>query len=155
MFAPDPAGAARELARVAAPGARLGVLVWGAFERNPWMATVGMAGAMSGILTGGPPVGPGGPFSLSDPALLRSILEGAGWQGVEIDECPTTFSAPTIDEHVAMVTSLAGPMAEAFRNATPDQRAQFTTLVTQLFEPHLTETGLHAPGLALLATAHR
>src|SRR5262245_41029004 len=94
LFAADPAGTARELARVAAPGARIAVMVWGAFEQNPWMTLVGMAGAASGILQGGPPIGPGGPFSLSDPTVLRGLLEDAGLDGVTVEECSVTFKAP-------------------------------------------------------------
>src|SRR5262249_13957738 len=83
MFAADPSQAACELARVASTGARVAVMVWGDIHENPWMAAVGMAGAMSGILVGGPPIGAGGPFSLSDPTQLRQILEAAGLRDVE------------------------------------------------------------------------
>ena len=118
MFAPEPSVAAHEIARVAAPGARIAVMVWGAIEQNPWMAVVGMAGAMSGILVGGPPVGPGGPFSLGDPSVLQTVLEAAGLREVAVELCATVFRSASIDEHVAMVTALAGPMAAAFSNAT-------------------------------------
>jgi len=40
MFFPDVLGAARELARVARPGARVTAAVWGAPEKNPWATTV-------------------------------------------------------------------------------------------------------------------
>jgi ubiquinone/menaquinone biosynthesis C-methylase UbiE len=40
MFFPDVLGAARELARVARPGARVTTAVWGAPEKNPWATTI-------------------------------------------------------------------------------------------------------------------
>ena len=40
MFFPDVPTAARELARVAKPGARICTAVWGPPEKNPWATTI-------------------------------------------------------------------------------------------------------------------
>ena len=71
MFTPDPDIAFGEIERVLAPGGRFGALTWGAVEHNPWMTCVGMAAMVNGLVSGGPPVGPGGIFSLGDPTVSR------------------------------------------------------------------------------------
>ena len=74
MFAPDPAVAFTEIRRVLRPGGRLGALTWSGMEHNPWMTCVGMAAMANGLVSGGPPVGPGGIFSLAIPA------SSSGWR---------------------------------------------------------------------------
>src|SRR5882724_1299093 len=77
MFTPAPADALAEILRVLRPGGRFAALTWGAMDRNPWMTCVGMAAMANGLVDGGPPVGPGGIFSLSDPAGLTALAKGA------------------------------------------------------------------------------
>ena len=90
MFTPDPATAFREIRRVLAPGGRLGALTWGGIAHNPWLTCVGMA-AMANGLGSGPPIGPGGIFSLGDPDQLATLVRGAGFLDVETAE---------IDDHL-------------------------------------------------------
>ena len=93
MFTPDPAVAFGEIERVLAPGGRFGALTWAAVEHNPWMTCVGMAAMINGLVSGGPPVGPGGIFSLGDPTDLEALAKSAGLAGVAVSELPTTFHA--------------------------------------------------------------
>lgn len=67
MFTPQPAVALAEIRRVLRVGGRFAALTWAGIEHNPWMTCVGMAAMMNGVVAGGPPVGPGGIFSLGDP----------------------------------------------------------------------------------------
>jgi len=67
MFTPDPPAALAEIRRVLAAAGRVGALTWAGMEHNPWMTCVGMAAMMNGLVSGGPPVGPGSIFSLSNP----------------------------------------------------------------------------------------
>jgi SAM-dependent methyltransferase len=155
MFAPDPALALAEIHRVLAPGGRFGALTWGGLEHNPWMTCVGMAAAMNGVVAGGPPVGPGGVFSLGDPDHLAALVEAAGFHDVVVDAHPLTFTAPDVDAHVARVSSLAGPLAAAFAAATPEQLAAVRSTAASLAAPSLTQDGLEIPGLALAVSARR
>ena len=73
MFAADPERAGRELHRVARPGGRVAVSVWGPQERNPWLGIV--FDAMSAQLGEPvPPPGVPGPFSLADAGRLAALL---------------------------------------------------------------------------------
>jgi SAM-dependent methyltransferase len=155
MFTPDPARAFAEIHRVLAPGGRLGALTWGPIERNPWMTCVGMAAMMHGVVSGGPPVGPGGIFSLSDADRVQTIASEAGFTGVEVIEVPVSFHAATLDEHVARVVSLAGPLAAALRAASADQRAALRRTAAELAAPYVDEGGVELPGVALLVIARR
>jgi SAM-dependent methyltransferase len=153
MFSPDPAAAFAEIYRVLAPGGRLGALTWAGIEHNPWMTCVGVAAMINGLVAGGPPVGPGGMFSLGDPGRLEAFVKDAGFVDVSVEAFAVTFRAPDIDAHITRFSELAGPLAGVLQSATPDQRAAVRRSATELATPYLTEAGLEMPGRALLVTA--
>lgn len=150
MFTPDPAVALGEIRRVLAAGGRFGALTWAGIEHNPWMTCVGMAAMMNGLVAGGPPVGPGGIFSLGDPAQLAALAQHAGLVDVTVVEIPTMFNADSIDAHVDRVSSLAGPLAAAFAAATPEQLAAVRRTAAQLAADHISDQGVTLPGRAIL-----
>jgi hypothetical protein len=114
-----------------------------------------MAAMVHGVVAGGPPIGPGGIFSLGDPAHLAELARGAGFLDVVVDEVPTTFRSESIDLHVERVSSLAGPMAAAFAAATPEQRAAVRETAAQLAAEHTAADGsLALPGRAILVAGH-
>lgn len=152
MFTLDPAVAFGEIRRVLAAGGRFAALTWAGIEHNPWMTCVGMAAMMNGLIAGGPPVGPGGIFSLGDPAHLVGLTSGAGFIDVIVQEIPVTFQAESIDAHVTRVSSLAGPLAEAFAAATPAQLAAVRQTAAQLAADHISDQGVTLPGRAILVT---
>ncbi|MEX2293233.1 MAG: methyltransferase domain-containing protein [Acidimicrobiales bacterium] len=155
QFTSDPSVALAEIVRVLAPGGRIGALTWGGLEHNPWLTCVGMAGMLNGLVTGGPPVGPGTVFGLSDPAQLEALAKGAGLVDVQVKEIDTLFRVSDIDTHVARVSSLAGgALAQGFANATAEQLAGARATAAQLAEPHQTEVGYAIPGRLLLLSAH-
>jgi SAM-dependent methyltransferase len=155
MFAPDPSVALAEIHRVLAPGGRLGALTWGGMEHNPWLTCVGMAAMMNGLVSGGPPVGPGSIFSLGDPEMLEMLVRGAGFVDVEVEGFAITFRAPDVNAHIRRVSSLAGPLAAAFKNASAEQLAAVCRTAADLAAPYLTGTGLEMPGRALLVSGRR
>jgi hypothetical protein len=120
------------------------------------MTCVGMAAMMAGVVTGGPPVGPGGIFSLGDPATLEALAAGVGFADVVVEEVAARFEAATIDEHVDRVMGLAGPLAALLAVATDDQIAAVRRTAAQLAAEHTAADGTVAlPGRALLLTATR
>ena len=96
------------------------------------MTCVGMAAMVNGLVSGGPPVGPGGIFSLGDPTVLEALAKGAGLTDVAVAELPTTFHADTIDAHLDRVSSLAGPLASAFAHASAEQLAAIRRTAAQM-----------------------
>jgi len=152
MFAPDPSVAFGEIHRVLAPGGRVGALTWAGIEHNPWMTCVGMAAMINGLVSGGPPVGPGSIFSLGDPDELDALVKGAGFVDVKVEEFSVTFRADNIDAHVRRVSSLAGPLAAGFETASPHQWEAVRRTAADLAAPYATGDGLVIPGRALLVT---
>jgi SAM-dependent methyltransferase len=155
MFTPDPSVAFGEIHRVLAPGGRMGALTWAGIEHNPWMTCVGMAAMTHGLVSGGPPVGPGGIFSLGDPGELEALVEGAGFVEVAVEQIAVIFRAGDIDAHVTRVSSLAGPLATILQGASADQQAAVRRTAADLAARYLTDDGLEIPGRALLVSARR
>ena len=150
MFTPDPAVAFGEIRRVVAAGGRFGALTWAGIEHNPWMTCVGMAAMTNGLVAGRPPVGPGGIFSLGDPAQIVSLAENAPFVDVTVEEIPVTFHAESIEMHVERVSALAGPLAAAFAEATSAQLAAVRQTSAQLAASYIGNDGVTLPGRAVL-----
>ena len=156
MLVDEPTKATTEIARVLAPGGRLGVAVWAGLEHNPWLANVGMAAMLSGLVTGGPPVGPGGVFSLGAPDTLRSAIEAAGFGDVIVETADISVPFAGLDDWFSYVRSMAGPLVDAFANATRDQLDAVRSTVAQLAEPFATRNGgYELPGRANVAVGTR
>lgn len=152
MFVLDPTQALQECRRVLVPGGRLAAAVWGAPQNNPWVSSVGMAAMMQGLVAGGPPTGPGGIFSLSDPGDLQRHAVAAGFQDIVVTEVPITLRFSGVDDYFDHVSSLAGPLAAVLNTATPEARLAVRATVGDLVSGFLTDDGLTLPGLALVLT---
>ena len=74
QFATDPAQAVQQFLRVLVPGGRLGLAVWAARDRNPWLGLAFDAAAEQ-LGRPIPPPGVSGPFSLGDTALVTELLQ--------------------------------------------------------------------------------
>ena len=81
MFFPDVLGSARELARVARPGARVTTAVWGAPEKNPWATTI-MSTIGKHVDLPVPPPGAPGLFRCAAPGYMAGVFREAGLRNV-------------------------------------------------------------------------
>jgi len=84
MFFRDPEAAFTNVAKALRPGGRLTLLVWQPLAENEWLREI------SGALFAGrdmpmPPADAPGPFAMSDPARVKSILASAGFEKTQLD----------------------------------------------------------------------
>jgi SAM-dependent methyltransferase len=152
MLVDDSARAASEVRRVLRPGGRFAVAVWADPAANPWLAVTGMAAVMQGLLPGPPPNAPGGPFSLAGPGALRTLLEHAGFGGVDVVGAEGSRRYAAAEEIVDMSSSLAPPLHGALATASPEQRAALTDTVRQLTSSYVVDGGLELPLKAWVAS---
>lgn len=115
-----PESALRNVRRALKPGGRLLNVTWRAMALNPWVAV-----ASEIVLRHVPPVRPAraseapqsGRGSLSDPDVIRTLLEHAGYVGVFLEAIDAPIVVGTnLDEAVALQLD-AGPAAELVREA--------------------------------------
>lgn len=116
----DRAAAAAELHRVLVPGGRVAVGTWRGIDEHPQFDAIQWALARHlGFATGAMMRAP---FSLSDPAEVRGLLEDAGFQDIAIDivRRRAMFSSwSSFGQHVIG----AGPVAAHFAEATRIEQA--------------------------------
>jgi SAM-dependent methyltransferase len=112
QYAADPVAALREACRVMKPAALLSIQVWGAAERcdmSSYMAALGS-------VLPPPPAGAPGPFALSVPGALESLVERAGLVPVRAADVDVVFDFT--DAATAMrALKASGPAIRAIRHA--------------------------------------
>lgn len=112
QYAADVVNALREARRVARPGGRVAMAVWGRAKDCETAATVT---ALSKFLPPPPPGAPG-PFALSVPGRVEGLLQQAGLEPLTSGEVNCPFEFPDLEAAVRGTMS-SGPAAAAIRQA--------------------------------------
>ncbi|HEX4863790.1 MAG TPA: class I SAM-dependent methyltransferase [Acidimicrobiales bacterium] len=125
MFYTDPVTAFGNIRTSLRPAARLSFVCWQQIFANEWMLVPGMA-VMS--VTGTPPPMPApgepGPFSLSDPKHVQSLLELAGYRDVDVAAYNDLVVLPQGEiARYAATSLLVGAAREALKEANDATRA--------------------------------
>jgi len=131
MFFPDVQAAARELARVAKPGARVCTAVWGPPEKNPW-ATIIMGTIAKHVETPAPPPGSPGLFRCAAAGYMAGVFRDAGLRNVTEKEAgaPAQFDSP--EEYFTFMNEIAAPVVAGLAKADEPTRAKIKEVVLGL-----------------------
>jgi SAM-dependent methyltransferase len=155
MFFDDPPAAFTNLRRALADDGRLAFVCWQDLLANEWMAVPGAAVATRIPLPDLGPPGAPGPFSLSDPAAVRTLLSGAGFGDVAVEPFDTTVTLggglPLDDTLEYLRTSGLG--RAVFAGATPAQVDDAIDAVRAALQPYETDDGVRLGGAAWVVTA--
>lgn len=152
MFFGDPVIAFSNIGRALRPGGRITLLTWQPPPGNEWIREFSSALAAGRNMPLPPPDAPG-PFSLSDPDRVRSILTDAGFGDIQLDAMsePMWFGSTADDAH-DFVLGLLGWMLHGLEDAG---RARALDALRATMEAHEIGDGVVFASAAWLITAVR
>jgi SAM-dependent methyltransferase len=147
IFAPDHSAVARELARVARPGGRLGLSAWMPESR------VVRGQQLAAKYLPPPPEGAGNPFQWGSEEYVRGLLGDA----FELEF--SSGDAPLVGESGAalfdFMLSGVGPMRMLYGSLDDGQKAEFRQASIDLYEEDRAGDEIHSPGPYLLTVGRR
>ena len=122
MLVPEMDRAAAEIGRVLRPGGRAVLAVWASSRLNPWMTATGKAALELGLVDAPDHDAPG-PFRLSDPDRLRSVVAAAGLRIERVEEVPVAWAASSLDEWWETSRDTSRMLTMLLERLTPDETA--------------------------------
>ena len=146
MFFADPTRAFANLRTALRPGGRISFVCWRGVPENGWVVVP--LGALTKVLDPPPPPEPGapGPFSFADPDRVREILNGAGFEAIDIDAHDEKLVLGSGLEEAADFSLNNGPASRLMADATPEQRVRAAEVVREALAPYARDGGVALPG---------
>ncbi len=151
MFFGDPAAAFANIRGALRPGGRLALTVWQEVAANEWITAIDTAlGEVPSEDDADEPSGYApGPFSLADPALCTSLLDGAGFVDVGVAPLRLPLAFGTVDDAQAFLETWID------EDLDDDGRARATATLHRLVVENATSDGVVLPSATWLITARR
>lgn len=152
MFFGDPTVAFTNIATSLVPGGRLVLVAWQPLAANEWIREISRALAAGRDLPAPPPDAPG-PFSLSDPERVRSLLTASRFRHVELEATTAAmwFGSDAADAH-RFVLGLMGWRLDGLDEAG---RARASDELHAAMAAHQTPDGVRFGSAAWTITAIR
>jgi len=152
MFFGDPVAAFNNIGRALRPGGRLALVAWQPIERNPWLTSI-LGALAAGRPMGGPPADAPGPFGLSEPDRVSTILTAAGFDAPRFDAIEsTTWFGDTAEAATDFIAGLQGWM---LRDLDDGQREGALATLHDMFAAHVEPDGVRLGSAAWVITATR
>ena len=151
MFFADVPAAFANIASTLGPGGRLCIATWQPLADNEWLAVPFAALLRFGTMDA-PADGPG-PFALSDPAVVESVLDAAGFDAVNLAAVtvPLLLGADT-DEATAHLAE-TGFARTVLDTVSEGDRPAALAAMSEVLADHVTGTGVQLDGAIWIATA--
>ena len=139
MFFGDLAAAFANIGRAMVPGGRIALVAWQPLAANEWIREISSALAAGRDRPAPPPDAPG-PFSLSDPARVRTILAAGGFTNIELEATTASlwFGTDAAAAH-GFVLGLAGWMLQGLDDTG---RARAVERLRETMSAHETSDGV-------------
>jgi SAM-dependent methyltransferase len=152
MFFGDRAAAFANVARAMRPGGRVALLTWQPVTANEWLP------AFAGALAAGrdlplPPPGAPGPFALSEPDTVRSLLNDAGFADVDLEPVSADMWFGTDADDASRF--VLGQLHWMLQGLDPDHRARAEQALHDSCAAHQTDEGVVFGSAAWLIRAER
>ena len=142
MFFADPLAAFSNLARTMVPNGRLGFVCFQGPERNPFITVPVLTAAAHLAMAPLPGPDEPSPFSLADPARIRSLLGAAGFGQISIDAGPDRATLGNDQDLQAMAARLLEQnpsTAPALMAADAERRSAAVQAVAEALAGHVTD----------------
>lgn len=154
MFMPEPEKCLATARAALKEGGRMVLSCWAGPERNPW-AAIPLAAFKRYIDIPQPPPGATGIFSFADPERIRSVMQAAGFQDIQV-EAFELRGADSADgaEYFTLVREIAGPLAALFERVPAGSQAQLAADIARAAEDASQVKGrVVLPGVTWIASA--
>jgi ubiquinone/menaquinone biosynthesis C-methylase UbiE len=152
MFFPDKAASIRETFRVLKPGGRYLFSVWDALTKNPLQRITHETVAR--FFPADPPSFYTVPFSLHDPAPLRTMLAEAGFEGIEVTHVEKTgASASAADATTGLIDG--NPILDAIMDRRPEALGDIKRATAAAIAGELGDPPARIPLRAIVLSARR
>ena len=135
MFFRDPVAAFTRLRRAARPGGQLFAIAWRAPDENPFMTVAERAAAplLPGLAGQTPP--PTGQFAFADAGRVGSILDTAGWTGIDIRPVDVACCLP--ETALETYFTRLGPLGRVLSELDADLAAHVVDAVRAGYTPFI------------------
>ncbi len=146
IFFPEPERGFREMWRVLRPGGKAAVTAWSSLERLEPMKLV--ADAIRRAVPDFKPAGPPVWLQFQDSSVLTQSLERAGFQSVQVETVPGSWSLPSIAWVQDNLLGMAPAIQAMFEGTSPQQKED---VLDQIGEMLAERFGESSPTLAVEA----
>jgi SAM-dependent methyltransferase len=156
MLFADPGAGVREMVRVVRPGGTVAAAVWGAPERNPYLATP--MGVVARLARDVPPPDPAAPgvFRLAAPGHLAALFAAAGVREVHEERQEFVMDVRLgLDDLWPFLLRLASPLRGVVTGQAPDVQQEIAAAVRAAVAPYLRDGTMRFPAEMVLARGRR
>ena len=155
MFFDNPVLAFKNLHAALKPTGRMVFLCWRKIQENPSMAEparIALEVLSPPAATDIPDPTAPGPFSLSNPAHLTTILQASGFNNIELQEVDASLPMGNIDEAIAYSMKM-GPASQIIKSATGQKKEKVAAAIRKTFRKYTAHNRVKVPSATWIVSA--